>query len=342
MFDISLKNMSRYKNGSRSMSLDLFNKIILSFNTDIIKLQNKIDIKIGKTGKYLKIGPIIEINEDWIYVSELIKGDGHIPSNFWTITFVNKDMILINFLISFFRSLGLDEKHIYLKKREDANFLIIHSSLLAILFHKILDVPIGKKKEISINDFVIKDRLLAISAVRGIFDAEGCASNTGTKRLSITSNSKNWLEQVKNILANLKIKSILYKENRENGPIYRLFIYHIINIKRFYDIIRPLQTKRNKKMIEIIESYSGNPIGAFHKKILESIKRGNNKRVEMAEDLNLTKSAVGNNLMWLTRNELINAIEKCYTNKGSFYRYGLTERGLKYLEGELELDPFFD
>jgi len=98
VFNISLKNISRYRNGSRAMPLTLFNKLIKLSNFKFSDFQGKLEIKIEKSGKYIKIGPIINIDEEWVYISELIKGDGHITPNFWHITFVNQDKNLILFL----------------------------------------------------------------------------------------------------------------------------------------------------------------------------------------------------------------------------------------------------
>src|SRR3989344_2882519 len=114
LLGVSLKNTSRYINGSRSLPIYLLNNLISVIKVDTRKLQNKIEIKIDKSGKYLKIGPFIEVNEEWVYVGELIKGDGHILKNFWNITFVNNNKILINHVKKFFLSLGLKSQQISL------------------------------------------------------------------------------------------------------------------------------------------------------------------------------------------------------------------------------------
>lgn len=152
---IPLKNMSRYKNGTRSIPLKLFNELILVQKLNPQQLQEKIEFKINNTGKYLRIGPIIKLNEEWIYISELIKGDGHITPNYWYITFVNKDEGLIKHVKDFFISLGIKKGQFHEIKREDANFLIIRSSLLAYIFNNILDVPTGRKDNINIKSFVM-------------------------------------------------------------------------------------------------------------------------------------------------------------------------------------------
>ena len=90
----------------------LFNKLIKLSRLKIKILQNRIEVKINKSGKYVKIGPYLKIDEKWVYISELIKGDGHITKNLWYITFVNQDKGLIKYVKEFFLSQGLNKNQI--------------------------------------------------------------------------------------------------------------------------------------------------------------------------------------------------------------------------------------
>lgn len=340
IFNIPIKNMSRYINGTRSLPLDLVNKLILLKKIDIKNLQNKIEVKISKNGNYLKIGPFIDINENWVYIGELINGDGHIPSNFWNITFVNKNETLINYVKSFFISLGIRQTQITLIKREDANFLIIRSSVLAHLFNKILGVPTGKKNELNIPDFILSNMSLSIAAIRGAFDAEGSVTFTGSRRISITSNSKRWLFQIKQILETLRIESRITKDkSKREFPIYRLLIFHKSNLKKFLKIISPLHPKRRDKLNEILNNYTKNSQREFHKRILLSIKKGNVRKREIAKNINQRLPITGSNINWLRKKEFIESYEKVYSNVGSYYKYKITKKGENYLEKSLS---FFD
>ena len=276
----------------------------------------------------------------WAYIGELINGDGHIPSNFWNITFVNNNKILINYVKSFFTSLGIRQTQITLVKREDANFLIIRSSVLAHLFNKILDVSIGKKNELNIPDFILSDMNLSIAAVRGAFDAEGSVTFTGSRRISITSNSKRWLFQIKQILERLRIDSrITEDKSKRKIPIYRLLIFRKSNLKRFLKIISPLHPKRRDKLNEILSNYTKNSQREFHKRILLSIKKGNVRKREIAKNINQRLPITGSNINWLRKKEFIEPYEKVYSNVGSHYKYKITEKGENYLEKSLS---FFD
>jgi len=340
LFDVPLKNMSRYKIGNRGIPLNIFLKLINIAKFNISRMQEKIAIKIGKTGKYIKIGPEIEIDSDWIYVSELIKGDGHIPKNYHNIVFVNNNCTLIEHVRNFFLKQGLDKSRMGITKRSDADFLIIYSMLFAQIFNKIFGIPVGKKGEIPINDFVIKNEKFSKAAVRGAFDAEGSIGIYGSRRITISSNSKLWLGKLKDILDNLKIKSrIILDKSKENKSIYRMIIYNIINIKRFYRLIKPIHSERVKKFKEIINNANFTPKGLFPKKVLKCINEGKIKRVDLAEELNRKMCLIGNDLRLLKRKNLIEA-RGTYTNKGSFYEYNLTESGRHYLKNNL--DSFLD
>ncbi|MEK6873992.1 MAG: LAGLIDADG family homing endonuclease [Nanoarchaeota archaeon] len=341
IFNIPIKNMSRYRNGTRTLSLDLFKKLIKFSNTDVKKFQDKISIKIGRSGSFLKIGPYIEIDSKWVYISQLINGDGHITSNLWYTTFVNQDEVLIKYVHSFFVNLGLPKDSFDLIKRSDASFLIIRSSLISVILSKILELDVGKKNMIHLPKFIFKDKQLKIAAVRGAFDAEGCVSFSGTRRISITSNSDIWIKQLKEILEDLNIKSRIFVDtNNKEKPLYRLLITHIINITRFFEIIKPIHSKRSKKLEQIIQSFNRNYKGKFHKDILLAIDKGISRKRNIANYLNQNLILINNNLNWLKKNDFIFAKDQIITNKGCFFIYALTDKGKTYLQNGS--DSFFN
>lgn len=341
-FSISLKNLSRYRKRTRALPLSFFLAIVRYRKIKIDELQNKIIIKINNCGGYLKIGPILEINSNWVYISELLKGDGHITKNFWYINFTNKENSLIKLVKDFFLDLGVKESSIFIYEKKGIKFLTIRSYLLAYLFYKMLGVTPGKKsKIIDINDFVTADIEFGKAAVRGAFDAEGSVSFVASRRISISSISLGWIKKLKLILEKLRIKSSIFDDKgRRENTIYRLLIYGIINIKRFYDEIEPVHQKRKEKLQEIINSYWKNPEFIFHKDILLSIKKGINRKRDIADKLKINLITAANNINKLRSKGYITPKEKIFSNKGSFFKYQITEKGEEYLEKELL--PFFD
>lgn len=341
-FNVSLKNLSRYRNRTRALPLFFFLAIVKYRKIKLDELQDKITIKINNCGEYLKIGPILEINSNWIYISELLKGDGHITRNFWYINFTNKEDSLIQEIRNFFLSLGLSEKRIDIREREGIKFMTIRSYLLAYLFYKILGVVPGEKsKIIDINDFVTADAEFGKAAVRGAFDAEGSVSFIASRRVSISSISLNWIKKLKLILDKLRIKSSIFNDkHKRKNTIYRLLIHGILNIRRFNDEIEPVNQKRKEKLQEIITSYWKNPEYIFHKDILLSIKKGVNRKRDIANKLKINLITAANNISKLRSKGYITPKEKIFSNKGSFFKYRMTEKGEEYLEKELI--PFFD
>lgn len=337
---LNLKNTSRYRNGSRALPLKLLEDLIRLNKRELLEFQGKLSFKMEKGGKYLKIGPYIEINDDWIYVSQLINGDGHVHQRFWYIDFTNQDLTLINYVYNFFRKCGLEDNCFNINEKPDGTSLTIRAGILAPIMCRLLEISVGKKHEISIPLWVISNHEFSIAALRGAFDAEGCVSLTATRRISITSNSLNWIEQLHEILENCKIKSRIYKEykNREK-PLYRLFITHIENLRRFRDVVKPLHSTRKLKLEEACKGFDRDYNGKYHKAILFAINKGINRKRDIQSHLRQESKKILNNLAWLKRHELIFPKEKIITNNGGFYIYDLTEKGKVFLK---ESGSFFD
>ena len=338
---ITLKSASRYRNGTRAIPAKLFKKLVKLNKKRFADFQGELSFKMQKGGKYFKIGPYIKINQDWIYVSQLINGDGHVHSKFWYIEFTNQDEGLINYVYNFFINLGLGKNCFNIIKSRDAIYLTIRPGILAPIFSGCLAVSVGKKEEILIPQWVLKNRIFSISALRGAFDAEGCVSLASTRRISITSNSLTWISQLSQILYNLKIKSRIYKEykNRKK-PIYRLFITHIENIRRFRKLVNPLHLERKLKLSDACKDFSKNYKGKYHKLILETILKNHNRKSKIRMVTRLNTKVLDNNLAWLRRHKLIFPTEKVITNKGCYYLYGLTRKGKNFLS--TESGSFFD
>jgi intein/homing endonuclease len=339
--NLSLKNVSRYKSGHRGIPLKIFKQLCTLNNLNLRQFQDKIYLKVTSSGTDIRLGPYLKLNEKWVYVAELIRGDGHIPSNYWAINFVNNESALIDYVSKFFSSLGISKSSTYLLRRYDANFLTIRNFVLAYLFSKIFAIPAGKKKEMHLPKFFFQNESFMKAAVRGAFDAEGSVSCTGSRRISIASTSRFWLEDLQKILEKLRIKSKIIRDiNANQDIIYRLLVYHQINLIRFLKIIKPYHPKRKNKLKEILCSYPDkNPTGFWRKKIILAIRDGYVKRSTIAEKLDVDKHIIGDNLWWLQKKFLISVSKKTWTNKGGFYEYKITKKGLSYLN---ESHSFFD
>ncbi len=316
------------------MPLEIFCRLCKLNKLSLHKLQNKVYLKVTPSGTAIKFGPYLHINETWVYVAELIRGDGHIPMNYWTINFVNKEETLINYVSDFFNQLGVPRTSIYTLKRPDATFLTIRSFVFAYLFSKLFNIPTGAKEEMHLPSFVLLNQRFMSAAVRGAFDAEGSVQNTGSRRIVISSNSNLWLKDLQIALEHLRVVSKLYTDtSARKKPIYRLCIFHKLNLIRFLKIVKPYHPKRIAKLMELLETYPGKTyVSYWRSKVLSAIKKGCTKRRSIAIKLKVGKKIIGGNLRWLLSKQLISISKKVWTNKGGFYEYKITKKGLQYLQ----------
>ncbi len=107
------------------MPLEVF-RVLIDFGWLIpSELQGKVRMRIGNSGNRVLIGPSLPIDEEIVYVSELIRFDGHLPRNLWCIVFVNKEQVLISRVIRFFRRLELGRKNMYLYRKKGVYSLTV-------------------------------------------------------------------------------------------------------------------------------------------------------------------------------------------------------------------------
>ncbi len=330
----NIRNVSRYRCGTRGMPCSKFLKLVDSTKMRLEEFQNKITIRISKGGTALQLGPFVSIDENWIYISELIRGDGHIPPSMWSVQFINKEKSLIDIVKKFFIKNGIPESSIEVRKPKTGIYhLYIRSAIMAYILNKFFENPTGNKSAIiRLPNFIKSDKNFACAAVKGFFDAEGSVK-VGTRnhltprRITIASKSLFYLEDLKNVLNSLSIESRIRKESKKE--LYRLFITHQNNLRKFHEIIGSNHPVRKRKLEQLLKTFlaTRHPEGDLRLRVLDSIKNGNKKRVKIMEHLNISHSSAGWQLKWLKSQNLIEISHKVYTNRGSYYEYDLTEDG---------------
>jgi len=337
--DGSRRNLRRYIRQERSMPLRVLQRLLKAARAGPAELHGKIKMRIGNCGTRLSLGPTLTIDEEFVYVAELIRCDGHIPKNLWSIVFVNKEPRLISVVRRFFEKFGLRRNNMNLAVYRGVNFLRVYSRLFALILHRVFRIPLGKKGDMRVPGFVLSSPHLAAAAVRAGFDAEGnvqtrTAENKATpRRVVITNISKSYLKCLRRAMHSLSIESRIYTEKRLAGVIYRLVVYHQENLRRFALIIRPLHPKRAIKLAALLETYRKDRIPelSLRTKILRSIQRGNATRKQIASDLNLSLSRVGNQLYRLREQNLIAKPAMIWTNHGGYGVFRLTSVGERVL-----------
>lgn len=329
---IKFKNISRYHLGRRSLRLGLFLKLVELNQLNLEDFQGKIKLKVGKTGTFVKIGPTLEIDGEWVYISELIRGDGHLAKSLWTINFVNNEKTLIDFVKNFFLGVGLPRKSIYLLSRPDALFLTIRSKLFLILFNQIFDIPTGAKKEMKIPAFIKEDKNFSLSLLRGFFDSEGSLIISTNRRIVLSSNSQNYIFDCKKILNKFNIEPQIYKY--ENG-VLSLSIGKKRDVLKFFNEVKPLHPKRIKKLKRLLETHNFNDVSShiIGLSILKLLNiNGNLRRSEISKILQQKITSL--QIDYLRKNNLISVVDNFVTNKGSWFIYGITEKGKNYLKNQ--------
>ncbi|MDA4135062.1 MAG: LAGLIDADG family homing endonuclease, partial [Thaumarchaeota archaeon] len=325
----------RYLRGERSMPLEIFRQIARFPNANFAELQGRIMTRAGKNGNRLSVGPGLLVDEEFVYISELIRCDGHLPRSLQYAVFVNKENVLIARVKDFLERLGLKKDSMSVSKQKDVYFLRIHSRLFTLILHTVFGIPSGKKADMKVRQFVLGSAPLAAAMVRAAFDAEGSVSGVsadgtpGSRRITISSISKGYLKCVQGALGSFSISSRIYFEDRMPRGIYRLVIYHQDNLRKFADIIKPFHPKRSAKLARILETYHKERIPelSLRIKILRSIELGNTTRRQIALSLGLSHSRVGNQLYKLRKRKLLAKPTLIWTNHGWYGVYRLTAKG---------------
>ncbi len=338
-FKVSRKNLNRYPLGRRSFSLALFHKFLSKSNFDLSEFQGKAKLKMKRTNHYIRLGPFVEIDEDWVYLAELIRGDGHLAKTTWTIDFVNKEKKLIDAFRKFFVKRALD-CNFYLSENEKGIFhLVCRSAILATLFSKIFLIPFGKKQNMQLPLFYFSNKTFLVSAIRGFFDSEGSVSNGSKqsdypKRISMCMYDKSCVQNYKKALDKLGLYSCFFSE--KDNKKYSLIIgrrYHLI---KFLKLIKPLHPIRVKKLKEVLKSYKSSRFqGTNLTRVLQSISKGNNRRSQISQNTGLSLPNLSFYLTKLQKLRLIYIIKKIYTNKGGYFLYDLTKEGAASLKKDL-------
>ncbi len=341
---IKLKNLSRYKTGTRATTKNLFLKLVGKSGLRLCDFQDKIIIKVGKRGNKIKIGPYLTIDQNWIYISELIRGDGSLVvgnNNSYKTCFTNKDLLLIKYVKDFFLNLGIEDRSIGIydhARNPDVKNLVVHSETISYFLNSFFSIPFGYKENIFLPKFIYLNKDFMLSAIRGIFDAEGSVQNEkikgrNTRKVIIAMKDKEYMLSIQKILKKFNINSRFYKD--KDKEMHRIVIGSRESIIRFYRKVKPLNVDKRRKLIDLVKSYKDSRWLSFNEiipVILKCLSQGNKKNLEIVRQTNLSSVR----LQWhLKRARQIGYIEvkkKIITNQGSRYVYGITEKGKNYLK----------
>ncbi len=240
-----------------------------------VQSQNEIDkivthVKIGRYGKFLELPLTFQLSLDWFYIAELIRTDGHISKNLDRVKLTNNDKTLLLKFGAFCESLGIT----YIRKESD-RYLVFNSTLTKIL-NKVFEIQNGNKSlRVYLPEWIKKvDNRELSSCLRGAFDGDGGVQNgsDGTRRVRLTTGSKQYAGDIHECLAKFAIKSSVFKDPRLGKNVWYVEIPDKLSLIRFKENIGFNQIKRADKLQSLLSSYTSHPLNELEVIIYELLQ----------------------------------------------------------------------
>jgi intein/homing endonuclease len=149
---------------------------------------------------------------------------------------------------------------IILREWKDVYGFQLASDKLVEFKNKIMNLPLGKKMNISIPKILTKNNKLAIACIRGIFDTDGCIyiENKRGKpypRIEITTTSKILAKQIKEVIVRNGISCSMWKETYKKKnwrPKFTISIKGYNNFKLWYNKFGTSHPKNIKLFQELL------------------------------------------------------------------------------------------
>ncbi|MFQ6129384.1 MAG: LAGLIDADG family homing endonuclease [Candidatus Hadarchaeaceae archaeon] len=327
--DIHCASLIEWKNGIKCLPLKVFRLIAQLLNKPLYEMEKGV---IGvKASRYCKdtinLKFPIKINEDWAYLSELIRTDGHINrSN--QIFIVNTNVDVIRCANQLFVQVGVPNNKVKIHQRKDRTFVVsVLNVTLGSIFSTLFQIPRGNKSGfVRIPEFISKSPyIVRCAALRGTFDGDG-AVDVVSKQIDFRSKNTKYLEDIKHLLKSFGINSHV----DQGGERQRLRISHELNIRKFQTLIGFNHSKRKQKLAKLLSSYKFHmsPYGKAKEVILKTIAElGKCSRFQIAKKIQKHPDWVKNLLRELLQLSLV-AVDKHKLP----YVYSLTQNGTTFLE----------
>ena len=242
-------------------------------------------VKIGRYGKFIKLPLKFRLNEEWFYISELIRTDGHISSNFVETKLTNNDMTLLSKFENFCKSLEI----VHIRKERDR--YRVFNVTLALILNKLFEIQAGNKSLETYFPTWMKqtDKTLISSALSGAFDGDGSVQHDkhGIRRVRLNTGSFRYAKDIQECLSKFNIVSSVFKDPREGRNVWYVQVSDKLSLIKFKENIGFLQPERAKKLRELIASYQRFPIEEFETKIHELLRI--NKKLTISQIAKLMK-----------------------------------------------------
>lgn len=255
---VGWRSLWRWLHGKRALKLEILKNICNIAEINIDSIQEYVEEVKGDTycRKGLKIKLPFQINEEWAYISELLRTDGHVTKNLKNVEIANNDIDVLEKFKLFLFKIGIEQDSIHQKSWNKGLYLKICNRSFARLMNSIFEIPIGKKCGIIFIPQIIKDSQPSImaSALRGAFDGDGW-SCFRSRRAGIQLKSKQYVEDICELLQKLGISSYYRGPNKEGK--YLCEVTRQENLIKFQNIINFDNSKRRESLSSIISNYRG-------------------------------------------------------------------------------------
>lgn len=259
--NISESSIYHYKNNLKACSLSgiltAFRKLEMSDS----EIADEIDLVKSKYGNVIDIPK--KLSEEFMWLLGIVLTDGNLNrttdkrtgSTYKSIRVFNTNENIIETAKSAFKSLGLD---CYEEEREEGKYrLEVGNSLLAQMMNEVFDIPYGAKSQnTKIPEIIFSlPKNLQSSFIEGVFDGDGSYYENREeykRRIHFSSSSKRFINDLRELLANHKIKSRIdskfvdtvnfEQEYEVKKTSYALKVRNKDSVNKMAELMNPVKT----------------------------------------------------------------------------------------------------
>ncbi len=233
-------------------------------------------IRFGNFGKYLKMKETLKIDENWVYISELLRTDGHITKDMREVKLTNKNLVILEKFEKFCKSLGIS----YIRKdREDSYYRFrVFNRVLAKILIEVFGIKQGNKSlDTKLPEWMKElHPYFTCYLLGGAFDGDGGLQfSKTTRRLRYSTGSAEYAKGLQEMLKKIGITSTLFRDPRKNKNVYYVQVSKKKDLTRFYKKVKFFHDLKSRKLKDIVESYKNFSIEEIEteiKSILEKSK----------------------------------------------------------------------
>ena len=171
---------------------------------------------------------------------------------------LKKDKNYMNYINLLFLNLFNIKLKPFINEKKSSIELRLRSKAIYIFFKDTLKLPSGKKKDLSIPNYIKKDKIYLTAFLRGLFDTDGCFILQKSRKYyyiiaKISTKHKNFAQDISDSLMTLSIPSYIATKGSKFYEGYDVIIRNK-NAKLFFNIIKPKNQRNISKYYKIVGS----------------------------------------------------------------------------------------